>query len=67
MSEPKNPDFDLEGMADAKDPGLVGELFEFLRDNKKWWLLPILAVLVVFGVIAALAASPVAPFIYTLF
>jgi hypothetical protein len=67
MPDPKNPDLDLEGMADAGDPGLIGELVEFLRDNKKWWLIPILAVLVVFGVIAALAASPVAPFIYTLF
>ena len=58
---------DLEKMADTSEPGIVAEFVEFLRDNKKWWLIPILVVLGLFGVIAALASSPIAPFIYALF
>ncbi len=57
----------LEQLAQAPQPGLVAELFDFLKHNKKWWLLPILIVLGLFGVLALLAGSSVAPFIYTLF
>ena len=47
--------------------GLVRELWDFLRDNKKWWMVPILVVLLVFGVLVLLSGTAVAPFIYTLF
>ncbi len=49
------------------DPGLVAEFIQFLRYNKKWWLIPILVTIVLLTAMAFLAASPVAPFIYTLF
>jgi drug/metabolite transporter superfamily protein YnfA len=49
------------------DGNLFVELWLFLRDNKKWWLLPILAVLVLFGLLMLLAGTGAAPFIYTLF
>ena len=58
---------DLETMADSSEPSLVAEFVEFLRDNKKWWLVPILLVLGAFGIVVVLAASPIAPFIYALF
>jgi hypothetical protein len=57
----------LEQIADSAQPSLVSELWGFLKHNKKWWLLPILIVLGLFGILAALAGSSVAPFIYTLF
>ena len=47
--------------------GLVHEFWDFLRDNKKWWMVPILVVLLVFGVLVLLSGTAVAPFIYTLF
>lgn len=53
--------------ADSKNVGLLTELFDFLRANKKWWLLPILLVLMVVGVLVILGGSVAAPFIYTLF
>jgi len=53
--------------ADHKDKGIVGELWEFLRDNKKWWLLPIIIVLLLFGLIIFLAGTGLAPFLYTVF
>jgi hypothetical protein len=47
---------------------LLGELWAFMRERKKFWLAPIIAVLLIFGVLIALAEiSAVAPFVYTLF
>ena len=44
------------------------EFWEFLRVRKKYWLLPILLVLVIFGGLIILTqGSAVAPFIYTIF
>ncbi len=44
------------------------ELWQFLRERKKFWLLPILIMMVVFGGLIVLTqGSAVAPFIYTLF
>ncbi len=53
--------------SERKAPGILAEFWEFLRHNKKWWLLPILVVLVLVGVLIVLSSSAVAPFIYTLF
>ena len=53
--------------AESPQPGFFAEFWQFLRHNKKWWLLPILLVLLGIGVLAALSATPLAPFIYTLF
>jgi hypothetical protein len=44
------------------------EFWAFLRTRKKYWLLPILLMMLLFGVLLVLAqSSAVAPFIYTLF
>jgi hypothetical protein len=46
---------------------IVAEFWGFLRESKKWWLLPILVVLLIFGALILLSGTAVAPFIYTLF
>ena len=44
------------------------EFWSFLRTRKKFWLLPILVTMLIFGLLLVLAqGSAVAPFIYTLF
>jgi hypothetical protein len=44
------------------------ELWDFMRVRKKFWLLPILIVMLLFGGLLVLAqGSAVAPFIYTIF
>jgi hypothetical protein len=44
------------------------ELWAFMKERKKFWLLPILVVLLLFGTLIVLTqGSAVAPFIYTLF
>ena len=46
----------------------VAELWMFMRERKKFWLLPIIIVLVLFGGLVVLTqGSAIAPFIYTLF
>jgi hypothetical protein len=46
----------------------LNELWRFMRVRKKFWLLPILIMMVVFGGLIVLSkGSAVAPFIYTLF
>lgn len=48
--------------------GIAGELITFLARNKRWWIMPIIVVLLLLGVLLVLAQSSViAPFIYTLF
>jgi len=47
---------------------VVGELWQFMKENKKYWLAPIVITLVLFGILLVLAkGSAIAPFIYTLF
>ena len=44
------------------------EIWEFLKERKKYWLLPIIIVLALFGILIVLSqGSAVAPFIYTIF
>ena len=44
------------------------EFLEFLKERKKYWLLPIFIVLALFGILIVLSqGSVVAPFIYTIF
>lgn len=48
--------------------GITRELWSFLRVRKKWWLLPIILVLLAVGVLLVIAqGSVLAPFIYTVF
>jgi hypothetical protein len=55
-------------MARTPHPSLPSEVWAFLRERKKWWLGPIILVLVLFGGLLVLAqGSAVAPFIYTIF
>tara|TARA_Y100000768_G_scaffold386259_1_gene374225 strand:+ start:1391 stop:1540 length:150 start_codon:yes stop_codon:yes gene_type:complete len=46
----------------------IAEFLEFLKTRKKYWLLPIIIVLVIFGGLIILSqGSAIAPFIYTIF
>jgi hypothetical protein len=66
MGDP-NPDLEdpfLTAAAHSRQTGLARELLAFLRDQKAWWLAPILLVLALFAVLLALGASGVAPFLY---
>jgi hypothetical protein len=53
--------------AQGKQRGPLAEFGGFILHNKKWWLTPIILVLIVVGFLAVLGGSGVAPFIYSLF
>ena len=55
-------------MATPAQPSFARELWDFMRIRKKWWLGPIMLVLVLFGtLILVTQGSAFAPFIYTIF
>ena len=55
-------------MAKAKRRGVVGQVFGYVRSERKWVLLPVFAILLLFGLLLVLATgSALAPFIYTVF
>jgi hypothetical protein len=58
---------DFEAHAEEERVGLVAEFWDFLKHNKKWWLAPIVIILLGFGVLIFLSSTAAAPFIYTLF
>jgi hypothetical protein len=63
MSDPR--DFTAE--AELAPTSFVREVFQFLRDNKKWWLIPVVLVLLILGTLIVVGGTAGAPFIYTLF
>lgn len=58
---------ELDALAETGEVGFVREFFDFLRENKKWWLIPIVVVLVLLGLLMLAGGTGAAPFIYSLF
>jgi len=65
MSEPEKKTFTSESA--EKQRGPMAEFLHFALHNKKWWLTPIIVVLLLVAVLAVLGGTGVAPFIYSLF
>jgi hypothetical protein len=65
-----NPDHTMntfETQAGASRTGLVAEFWAFIKHNKKYWLAPILLIVLAMGALILLSGTAAAPFIYTLF
>ena len=58
---------DFAAQASESRSGLAGEFVDFLKDNKKWWLAPIVISILALGALVLLGGTAAAPFIYTLF
>jgi len=58
---------EFQEAAKTRSGHLAGEVWAFLRENRKWWLLPLIVVLVLVGALVVLSTTAVAPFLYTLF
>lgn len=69
MSESKSPKEknEFEKLGEEEQLSLISEFVFFIRENKAWWMIPILLVLGLVGVLVALSSTGAAPFIYTLF
>jgi hypothetical protein len=73
MTDPKNPG-DLNADLAHDEPrededgnsSLVLEFFLFLKENKKWWLIPLILMFLLLGLLILVGSNPaVAPFLYT--
>ncbi len=70
MAKPEKPNKDPSDFVEEAEQapvGIIREFWDFLRYNKKWWLLPIIVMLLCLGTLVVLMGTPLAPFIYTLF
>ena len=68
--EAENQDKEQDSFSSLEEEdqiGIVREFIEYIRENKKYWLIPLLAILLVLGLLLLGGSSPLAPFIYTLF
>ena len=66
-TENLSPSEDFTKLAEEKRYTLWSEFIDFLGENKKWWLVPILLALALAGLIVVLSTTSAAPFLYTLF
>ncbi|MFM7161493.1 MAG: DUF5989 family protein [Planctomycetaceae bacterium] len=55
----------FEQQATEKELGLLAEFWDFLRFNRKWWMAPIVLVLLLVAALLVLSALGLSPFIYT--
>jgi hypothetical protein len=64
----KTDNHEFERIAKSqRESSFVGELWGLMRQQRKYWLMPIIAVLLLLGLLVSLSGTAVAPFIYTLF
>ena len=56
----------FEQLNSGKAIPLYQELLQFIMENKKWWMLPIVVVLAIVSLLVVLTATGLAPFVYTL-
>jgi hypothetical protein len=64
MSTPNN---EFEKASQQKQSNLLSEFMGFLKQNRKFWLLPLILVMLALAALLILSSSAAAPFIYTLF
>jgi hypothetical protein len=57
----------FEKAGNQSQQGLLAEIWLMLKANKKYWMIPLIAGLLIFGLLVILGGSAAAPFIYTLF
>jgi hypothetical protein len=58
---------EFEKASEQKQGNLLSEFLGFLKQNKKFWLLPLILVMLALAALLILSSTAAAPFIYTLF
>jgi hypothetical protein len=65
MNPEKKTSFEEAGH--EKQTGLISDVWKMLKQNKKFWLIPLIIALLIFGLLIMAGGTAAAPFIYTLF
>jgi len=58
---------EFASQAGAKRNSFLSDYLYLVRSNRKWWMLPLIGLLLGFGLLMVLASTGAAPFIYTIF
>jgi len=58
---------EFEQANQQQQAGIIREFIAFLRENKKFWLIPLLLAFLAIGALLILGGTAAAPFVYTLF
>jgi hypothetical protein len=66
-NEKNNQANEFARAGEARRPSFISEYIYLLKTNKKWWMLPLIFLLLAFGALMILSSTGAAPFIYTLF
>ena len=61
------PDNDFEKAAQQKQGNLISEFLGFMKQNRKFWLIPLIIIMLLLTALLILSSTAAAPFIYTLF
>ncbi len=67
MADDENQKEDFAAQASGARTSLASEFTDFLKENKKWWLAPIVIAILGLGLLVLLGGTAAAPFVYTLF
>ena len=67
VAGPNEPAQEFRSEALAPRVGLVREFWDFVKHNKKWWLIPILVVMLLLGLLLVLGGTGLGPFMYSFF
>lgn len=54
-------------LSEARDPSFLSDLWDFMKTSKKWWMLPMILMLLLLSGVLVLSHTAMAPFIYSLF
>ena len=58
---------EFEDLSREQEPSLLREIWTFIKEEKLWWMSPIIIALLLVAILIALTTTGAAPFIYTLF
>jgi len=67
MSDEPDKPKNFAELAEQESVGLLREFLDFLGENQKWWLLPIILALLLVGVLLVFGGSAISPFLYPFF
>jgi hypothetical protein len=65
-AKPSEAEEPFSRQAGKRSPGLLNEYWHFLRHSKKWYMIPTIVLLLLLGLLVALSASGLMPFIYAI-
>jgi hypothetical protein len=66
MLETQMSQTEFEQLNDKPSNSTIAEFWQFIMENKAWWMIPIMVVLGLFSVLIVLAGTGLAPFLYPL-